>query len=98
MFTRQAVLAFFLLVCGSILSHAATIDAGLFTTYTTDNTKTTLYWIVCGSIGTGSGCYGAGGLSPFGKIGSVVEGAKVYNATNGTVTRYLYVIDQAYGS
>jgi hypothetical protein len=99
MLTRQAALAFFVLLCGSVFCHAAApIDSGLFTTYTTDNAKTTLYWTVCGSIGTGSGCYGSGQLGPFGQIGSVVEGGMVYDVANGTVTRYLYVIDQARGS
>jgi len=95
---RSALLASWLLLCGGILCHAATIDSGLFTTYTTDNAKTTLYWTVCGSIGTGSGCYGFGQVGPFGKIGSIIEGGKSYNLTKGTVTRYLYVVDEEYGS
>jgi hypothetical protein len=96
--TRKALLASFLLICGSLVCHAATIDSGLYTTYTTFNAKTTLDWSVCGSVGTTNGCYGAGSLGPFGQIGSVVEGSKSYNLTKGTVTRYLYVIDQAYGT
>jgi hypothetical protein len=98
MFTRQAVLACFLLLTGSTFCHAATIDSGLFTTYTTDNAKTTLYWAVCGSIGTGTGCYGAGSVGPFAQMGAIVEGSKTYDLAKGTVTRFLYVIDQAYGS
>jgi hypothetical protein len=98
MFNRQALLLSFLFLFGSLFCHAATIDSGLFTTYTTNNGKSTLYWTVCGSIGTGSGCYGSGSLGPFGQIGSVVEGSKSYNVSAGTVTRFLYVIDQAHGS
>jgi hypothetical protein len=98
MFNRPALLLSFLFLFGSIFCHAAAIDSGLYTTYTTDNAKTTLYWTVCGSIGTGSGCYGLGSLGPFGQIGSIVEGSKSYNVSKGTVTRYLYVIDQAYSS
>lgn len=98
MFLRRVVLALFALTIGSVLCHAATIDAGLFTTYTTNDAKTTLDWTVCGSIGTGSGCYDSGGLGPFNKIGSVIEGNKSYDLTTGTVTRFFYVIDQAYGS
>jgi hypothetical protein len=86
------------LLTGSIFCHAAPIDSGLFTTYTTDDAKTTLYWIVCGSIPPGTGCYNFGQLGPFGEIGSIVEGGKVYNKAKGTVTRHLYVVDQAYGS
>jgi hypothetical protein len=37
-------------------------------------------------------------VGPFGKIGSVVEGSKTYDVAKGTVTRYLYVVDRAYGS
>lgn len=98
MFNRPDLLVSFLFLFGSLFYHAAAIDSGLFTTYTTNTDKTTLYWTVCGSIGTGSGCYGSGSLGPFGQIGSIVEGSKSYNVSKGTVTRYLYVIDQAYGS
>jgi hypothetical protein len=87
-----------LLVIGGTFCWAGTIDSGLFTTYTTDGPKTTLYWVVCGTIGKDSGCYGSGQLGPFGQIGSVVESAQVINIREGTVTRFLYVVDQAYGS
>ena len=85
-------------MCATIFCEGATIDSGLYTTYTTDNAKTTLYWSVCGSIGVGTGCYSSGAVSPFGEIGSIVEGTKTYNISAGTVTRYLYVIDQQYGT
>lgn len=93
---KRVALIFFLALCGSIFCSAATIDSGLFTTYETDTAKTTLYWTVCGSIGTGTGCFASGSVGPFGKMGSIIEGGKSYNNTLGTVTRYLYVIDQEY--
>jgi|SRR5450755_389390 hypothetical protein len=98
MFPRRTLMMTLLLLSGSIFCHAVPVDAGLFTTYTNDNAKTTLYWVVCGSIPPGEGCYGAGQLGPFGEIGSIVEGSKVYNKAKGTITRHLYVIDQAYDS
>jgi hypothetical protein len=98
MFMRRLMVTSFLLLLGSTFCWAGAIDSGLFTTYTTDSAKTTLYWVVCGSIGNGSGCYGSGQLGPFGQIGSTIESAKVEDVREGTVTRYLYVVDQAYGS
>lgn len=98
MCVRRVILASFLFMFGTIFCEGATIDSGLYTTYTTDNAKTTLYWNVCGSIGVGTGCYSSGAVSPFGEIGSIVERAKSYNISAGTVTRYLYVIDQQYGT
>jgi len=86
------------LLSGSVFCYAAAIDSGLFTTYTTNNSKTTLYWVVCGSIPPAIGCYTSGQLGTFGEIGSIVEGTKSYNNTTGTITRHLYVIDQAIGS
>jgi hypothetical protein len=97
LFARQTVLTL-LVLCGSVLCHAATIDATLYTTYTTFSNKTTLDYSVCGSLPDSSGCYASGSLGPFGQIGSIVEGSKSYNVSKGTVTRYLYVVDQAYGT
>jgi hypothetical protein len=98
MFMRRATLISLLLLCGSIIGHAATIDSGLYTTYSTYNSNTTLDWVVCGSVADSNGCFDSGELGPFGKIGSIIEGSKAYNVSAGTVTRYLYVIDQEYGS
>ncbi len=86
------------LLSGNIFCRAAKIDSGLFTTYENNDAKTTLYWMVCGSIPPGSGCYSSGQVGPFGEMGSIAEGSKVYNNAKGTITRHLYVIDQAYGS
>src|SRR5689334_11401878 len=98
MFAPRTLMISLLLLSGSIFCHASAIDAGLFTTYTNDTAKTTLYWTVCGSIPPGSGCYGFGQLGPFGEIGSIVEGSKIYSNGGNTITRHLYVIDQAFGS
>ncbi len=98
MLMRRALLVSLLILHGSI-GYAATIDAGLYTYYTIpDKAGNQLNWEVCGSVGTTSGCYGAGTLSPFGKIGSIIEGKKSYSVSKGTVTRYLYVMDGEYGS
>jgi hypothetical protein len=98
MFMRSATLTSLLLLCGSIVGHAATIDSGLYTTYQTYNNGASVDWVVCGSVADSSGCYDSGELGPFGKIGSMVEGSKHYNLSEGTVTRYLYLVDQEYGS
>ena len=45
-----------------------------------------------------SGCYGAGFLGPFGKVGAMLEGLPTQNLTKGTVTRYIYVLDESYAS
>ena len=95
---RRVLITSFLLLTGGTFGWAATIDAGLFTTYTTDSGKTTLYWTECGSLAGGSGCYGAGSLGPFGHMGSILESPKIYDNREGTVTRYLYLVDSAYGS
>jgi len=98
MLMRRAVLVSLLILYGSI-GYAATIDAGLYTTYTIpDKARNEVNWVVCGSVGTTNGCYGSGTLSPFGEIGSIIEGSKHYDLSAGTVTRYLYVIDGEYGS
>lgn len=86
-----------LLLASCICCCASAIDAGLYTTYTAYG-QSTLSWVVCGSLRGGEGCYSSGELGPFGQIGSIIESAKVYDNREGTVTRELYVVDQAYGS
>ena len=97
MFSRRIVTTFLVLLAGCTLCNAALPDANLFTTYNADSAKTTLYWTTCGSIPPGTGCYASGQFGTFGQIGSVIEGTKTYNATTGTITRRIYIIDQAYG-
>jgi hypothetical protein len=73
-------------------------DATLFTTYTMDNAHTTVNFVVCGSIGFGSGCYDAGNMGPFGKVGAILEGNRSQNLTTNTVTRNIFVLDVASGT
>jgi hypothetical protein len=98
MLIRRVLTSLLLVLVGSASGWAAAIDSGLYTTYGTDNAKTTLSWIVCGSVLGSSGCYSSGDLGAFGHIGSIIESPKVYDNREGTVTRALYVLDQAYGS
>lgn len=86
------------LLAGTIPLHAAALDSTLFTTYTMNTARTNLNWTVCGSLPTTEGCYGSGTLSPFGKIGAIIEGLPSQNLNKGTVTRYIYVLDVAYAS
>jgi hypothetical protein len=97
-FSRHIVVTVFVLLVSCGLCHAAQPDSGLFTTYNADSAKTALYWTTCGSIAPGSGCYASGQFGPFGQIGSVVEGSRTYNKAKGTVTRHIYIVDQASGS
>ncbi|MFY9561633.1 MAG: hypothetical protein WAQ52_15475 [Terriglobales bacterium] len=83
-----------LLVSGAtVLAHAAAIDATLFTTYGMDSNRTGVSWVVCGSTQQSSGCYAAGALGPFGKIGALMEGNP--STHTNTVTRAIYVVDVA---
>lgn len=91
-------LATLALLIGAVPVHGANLDSTLFTTYTMDTARTNLNWLVCGSLPGSSGCYGAGSFGPFGKIGAVVEGLPTQNLTKGTVTRYIYVLDEDYAS
>jgi hypothetical protein len=93
-----AALLIFALISGTAPHCAAAIDSTLFTTYIMNTARTTLDWTVCGSTGGTNGCYGAGSLGPFGKVGGLIEGLPAQNLTRGTVTRYIYVVDVAYKS
>jgi len=73
-------------------------DSTLFTTYTINSPHTSLTWIVCGSTLQTSGCFAAGSLGPFGKIGAVLEGNQFANLKTSTVARYIYVVDVASGT
>ena len=91
-------LATLALLIGAVPVHGANLDSTLFTTYTMNTARTNLSWLVCGSLPGSSGCYGAGSVGPFGKIGAMVEGLPTQNLTKGTVTRYIYVLDEDYAS
>jgi hypothetical protein len=86
------------LVIGAVPVHGASLDSTLFTTYTMNTARTNLNWLVCGSLPGTYGCYGSGFLGTFGKIGAMVEGFPAQNLSKGTVTRYIYVVDENYAS
>jgi hypothetical protein len=91
-------LAVLALVIGAVPVHGANLDSTLFTNYTMDTARTNVTWYVCGSLPGTSGCYGVGFLGPFGKVGAMIEGLPTQNLTKGTVTRYIYVLDENYAS
>jgi hypothetical protein len=95
MHTRKflAPVALFVLLIGAAPLRGAMLDSTLFTTYTMNTTRTNLDWTVCGSLPTTEGCYGAGFLGPFKKVGAMIEGLPVQNLAKATVTRYIYVLD-----
>jgi hypothetical protein len=73
-------------------------DATLYTTYNLDTAHTNIGWIVCGSTQNTEGCYSAGNLGPFGKVGALLEGNPKVDLTMNTVTRAIYVLDIASGA
>jgi hypothetical protein len=91
-------LPFLLVLNFSIMAsaqNAAPLDSTLYTNYTTDANLDTLTWIVCGSLPGSSGCYGAGSIGPFGKVGAMIEGNP--STAGSVVTRAIYVVDVAAG-
>ena len=97
---RQVLAASVMLVMLSKAAplHAAALDSTLFTTYDTQSPYTGVGFSVCGSLPQSEGCYGGGSMGPFGLIGAMIEGNPVQNRKKSTVTRYIYVLDVAYGS
>ena len=76
---------------------AAAIDATLYTKYHTDISHTNVDWVVCGTLGGLSDCYGSGTLGPFGQIGAMLEGEPKTDRGANTVTRAIYVLDYKSG-
>jgi hypothetical protein len=72
-------------------------DSGLFISYRFSNGYTDVYWSVCGSTQDSEGCYRGGTLGPFGKVGAIIEGNPMVNKARSTVTRNIYVVDEAVG-
>ena len=66
-------------------------DSTLFTSYFFGSNFQDVTWIVCGSTQQSSGCFGAGGLGPFGKVGAMIEGNPL--VSGNTVTRAIFVVD-----
>ena len=93
-----AVSVLLLILSGSAPLHASAIDSTLFTTYTLEGGGTYIDFLVCGSLPGTSGCYGSGMLGLFGKVGVMIEGNPISNVKAGRVTRYIYIVDVAYGS
>jgi hypothetical protein len=98
--SRKFVLAFTmtLFLLGTLRAHGSALDAGLYSSYNTSGDRTEVYFTVCGSIGTGRGCYGGGTLGPVGRAGILVEGSPTQNTKLGTVTRFIYLLDMANGA
>ncbi len=97
-FARQFMfLTIMFSLCAWLPLHAQTIaapappDSTLFTSYFFGSNYQSLTWIVCGSTQESEGCYGAGGLGPFGKVGALIEGDPVVRGD--TVTRGIYIVD-----
>jgi hypothetical protein len=96
MYVRRTLALVMLLMIRTIHLHAAAIDSTLFTTYSLETRPPGISWEVCGSTLQNSGCYGIGNLGPFGQVGAMIEGKPTQNVHNGTVARYIYVMDVAY--
>lgn len=73
-------------------------DSTLYTNYFLDTAHTSLNWVVCGRTLLSSGCYGAGKLGPFGKVGAILEGNQFANLSTSTVGRFIYILDVASGT
>ena len=75
---------------------AAPPDSTLFTTYGISGNLQNVSWIVCGSTQQTEGCYAAGNLGPFGRVGSLLESQSIVKGN--VVTREIYVLDVATGN
>lgn len=76
-------------------TQATPPDSGLFNTYSFSTGYTNVYVSTCGSVPGSDGCYGSGTLGLFGRAGALIEGNAAVNSTTNTVTRYIYIVDQA---
>jgi hypothetical protein len=96
--SRIALAGFLVLFLFAVNSRlqAAALDSTLAITYRMVGSN--IDWTVCGSLPDTYGCYGSGTLGPFGRVGAMIEGIPSQNAQKGTVTRYIYILDVAYGS
>jgi hypothetical protein len=83
-------------ITATAAAAATAPDADLYTNYWLGSGFTSLNYVVCGSTQESEGCYSAGTIGPFGRVGALVEGnARV---AGDTVTRNLYVVDIGAGS
>lgn len=98
--TRAATIfsMFVLALVSAMPLHATAPDATLYTSYEFFGNYQTIDWFVCGSTLNTEGCYAAGSLGPFGQAGALIEGNPSSNLKTGTVTRDIYVVDDAAGT
>jgi len=89
---------FALALFSAMTLHAAAPDATLYTSYLFLTNYQSITWFVCGSTQTTEGCYASGSLGPFGQAGAMIEGNQNSNLKTGTVTRDIYVVDDAAGT
>lgn len=94
----QKTLVALAMLIGAVPLHAAAIDSTLYTYYNIGTDPNLIYLTVCGSLPDSEGCYAATSVGPFGRVGSMIEGPPKQNVKAGTVTRYIYIVDVAYGS
>lgn len=97
-FALAAIFLFASVAALSAQTPATPPDEGLYASYFFGAGYTTVEWIVCGSTQESEGCFGSGQIGPFGNAGALIEGNPSVNASTGTVTRALYVVDTAAGS
>lgn len=74
-------------------TQSAALDANLYINYTLGTAMGS--WMVCGHTQTTSGCGGHGSLGTFGHAGAYIEGEPVTDSATSTVTRNIYIVDQA---
>jgi len=79
----------------STLATTPPPDAGLYTSYSIGSGYQNVTWTVCGTTQMTEGCYGSGTLGPFGHAGALIESSPVVDVATGTVTRYIYIVDNA---
>ena len=77
---------------GAAEAKKVALDAGLYTTYGKAGAGSLINFIVCGSVGSSEGCYGAGRLGPFEQPCAVLEGKP--RQTKNVIRRAIYVLDK----
>lgn len=81
----------------AISTQGSPIDGTLYTSYSISTDHTSVNWFVCGSTQESSGCFDAGNIGPFGKVGALLESEPSIDTATQTVTRKIYVVDVASG-
>jgi len=73
-------------------------DSGLYASYSFNSSWSSVSLSVCGSVPGSGGCYGGGTMGTFGHVGALIEGNPHVDTPTNTVTRLIYVVDQAAGA